>query len=78
VVARANGETQRFVAVYDQYRLASEVTRKRLYLETMEQILSGMNKILIDPSAAGGQGIVPYLPLPEIKRRDESAPGGQK
>ena len=44
----------------------------------MEQILSGMNKIVIDPSASGAQGVVPYLPLPEIKRRDESAPGGTK
>ena len=78
VVARANGETQRFTAVYEQYRLASDVTRKRLYLETMEQILSGMNKVLIDPRAGGGQGVVPYLPLPEIKRREESAVGGVK
>ena len=78
VVARANGETQRFTAVYEQYRLASDVTRKRLYLETMEQILSGMNKVLIDPSAGGGQGVVPYLPLPEIKRRDSSESGGNK
>ncbi len=78
VVARANGETQRFTAVYEQYRVNSDVTRKRLYLETMEQILSGMNKVLIDPSAGGGQGVVPYLPLPEIKRREEGAAGGLK
>jgi len=76
VVARANGEAQRFIAVYDQYKLASDVTRKRLYLETMEQILSGMNKIVVDAGGAGTQGVVPYLPLPELKRRDGSAGQG--
>ena len=85
VVARANGETQRFLKVYDQYKLATDVTRKRLYLETMEEILAGMNKIVIDPSASS-QGVVPYLPLPEVQRRQQqsqpgaqqSAPGGQQ
>lgn len=75
VVAHANGEAQRFVAVYEQYRLASDVTRKRLYLETMEQILSGMNKIVVDTGSAGAQGVVPYLPLPELKRRDGTGAG---
>ncbi|MGD9537166.1 MAG: FtsH protease activity modulator HflK [Alphaproteobacteria bacterium] len=76
VVARANGETQRFLKVYDQYKLATDVTRKRLYLETMEQILAGMNKIVIDPSASGS-GVVPYLPLPEVQRRQQSQPSTQ-
>jgi membrane protease subunit HflK len=77
VVARATGETQRFLAVYEQYRLAEDVTRKRLYLETMEKILSGMNKIVIDAGVPGAQGVVPYLPLPELKRREPAAGGGQ-
>ena len=50
-----------------EYTQAKEVTKKRMYLETMEQILSGMNKIIIDGDA--GQGVVPYLPLPELDSR---------
>ncbi len=69
VVARADGEAQRFISVYNEYRQAKEVTKKRIYLETMEKILAGMNKVLIDTAAQGGSGVVPYLPLPELQRR---------
>lgn len=76
VVARARGEASRFVAVLDQYRLAREVTLQRMYLETMEEVLQGMDKVIVD----GGDGaapVVPYLPLPELQRRArEAAPGG--
>ena len=46
------------------------MTRKRLYLETMEKVLSGVDKIVIDDaiSSAGGQGVVPYLPLNELRK----------
>ncbi len=69
VVARADGAAQRFVAVHDQYQTAPEVTRRRIYLESMEVVLRDMNKIVIDSSAEGSSGVVPYLPLPEIQRR---------
>ena len=72
VVARANGEAQRFLLVYNEYRQAKNVTRQRIYLETMEKLLSGMNKVLID-SSNGSQGVVPYLPLPELNRRRSGA-----
>ena len=72
VVARADGEAQRFKAVLDEYRKAEDVTVKRIYLETMEEILAGMNKIIIDNSGEGGTGVVPYLPLPEIEKRARS------
>ena len=75
VVARATGEAQRFILVYNEYRQAKNVTRRRIYLETMEKILAGMNKVLIDSSAQGGQGVVPYLPLPELDRRRQGASG---
>lgn len=68
VVNQAEGEASRFVAVYDEYAKAPDVTRKRLYLETLEQVFSGVDKIIIDPSAEGGQGVVPYLPLNELRR----------
>ena len=75
VVARANGEAQRFTLVYNEYRQAKSVTRQRIYLETMEKILADMNKVLIDSSASGGQGVVPYLPLPELTKRRQGGAG---
>ena len=68
VVARADGDAQRFIAVYNEYNKARDVTTKRIYLETMEEVLRGMNKVVIDQSA-DGNGVVPYLPLPELERR---------
>ncbi|MBY0355967.1 MAG: FtsH protease activity modulator HflK [Rickettsiales bacterium] len=63
VVDKAEGETSRFLAVYEQFRLAEDVTRKRIYLETMEEILHGMQKVVVDQKTTGGSGVVPYLPL---------------
>ena len=71
VVNEAQGEASRFVAVLEEYRNAPEVTRKRLYLETMEQVLGDVDKIILDESVSGrgaGQGVVPYLPLNELRR----------
>ena len=68
VVARAEGDAQRFIAVYDEYVKARDVTTKRIYIETMEDVLRNMNKVVID-GAAQGSGVVPYLPLPELERR---------
>lgn len=68
VVEEAEGEAQRFVLVYDQYVKAPEVTRKRLFLETMEGVLKSSNKVIIE-KGAGGTGVVPYLPLPEIAKK---------
>jgi len=65
VVARSQGDAQRFLSIYEQYRLAKDVTTKRIYLETMEDILSKTNKIIIDQK--GGSGVLPYLPLPALK-----------
>ncbi|MCS6760799.1 MAG: FtsH protease activity modulator HflK [Candidatus Devosia symbiotica] len=66
VVQEATGESQRFNAVYAEYVNSPEVTRKRLYLETMEQVLGGSEKVLIE-SGADGNPVVPYLPLPELR-----------
>ncbi len=60
-VAEARGETVRFLAVLAEYRKAPEVTRQRLYIETMEEVLPHVEKILIEPGTTGG--VVPYLPL---------------
>ncbi|MBT8454661.1 MAG: FtsH protease activity modulator HflK [Rhodobacteraceae bacterium] len=70
VVNEAQGEASRFLAVLGEYRLAPEVTRKRLYLETLERVLGDVDKIILDESVGGGggQGVVPYLPLNELRR----------
>ena len=67
VVNEATGEASRFGAVLTEYKKAPEVTRKRLYLETMEQVLSDVEKVIIDESA-GGSGVVPYLPLNQLRQ----------
>ncbi len=66
-VAEANGQTVRFLKVFDEYKKAPEVTRKRMFLETMERVFSGTDKIILD-SKSGGSGVVPYLPLDQLKR----------
>lgn len=69
VVNEAEGEASRFSAVLEEYSKAPEVTRKRLYLETMEKVLGDVDKIILDDQAGGGQGVVPYLPLNELRRQ---------
>jgi membrane protease subunit HflK len=64
-VARAKGDVQRFEQVYQQYAKAKDITTERLYLETIEDVLRNVNKVMIDKN--GGPGVVPYLPLPELK-----------
>lgn len=68
VVNEAEGEASRFVAVYDEYTKAEDVTRKRLYLETMEKVLGRVDKVILDENREGGQGVVPYLPLNELNK----------
>ena len=65
-INEAEGEASRFTAVLAEYDKAKDVTRKRLYLETMETVLGGVNKIIIDEKSTGQQGVVPYLPLNEL------------
>lgn len=73
VVAEAEGQAARFESIYKQYDAsdeAREVIRKRLYLETMERVFGGMNKIILDEGsggAGGGNGVVPYLPLNQLQ-----------
>ncbi len=73
VVNEAEGEASRFIAVLEEYLLAPEVTRKRLYIETMEQVLGSVDKIILDEAVSGsnGQGVVPYLPLNELRRNTD-------
>jgi membrane protease subunit HflK len=71
-VAEATGGASRFLKIYDQFKKAPGVTRERMYLETMERVFAGADKIIID---SGGQnGVVPYLPLSELTRRPPSPP----
>ena len=65
VVAKAEGEASRFLSIYNEYSKAKQVTQERMFLETMEKVLADINKIIIDKNA--GSGVVPYLPLQELK-----------
>ena len=81
-IAQANGETQRFLSVYREYVQDKGVTRRRLYLETMETVLEDMDKVLVEEGKSGS-GVVPYLPLNELRNNrqaSESAedPGDRK
>ncbi len=79
VVAESKGEADRFLKIYEQYKLAPDVTRRRMYLETMEHVLADSDKVIIDNKV--GQGVVPYLPLSEFTKKAPEAPateGGQQ
>ena len=70
VVQEAEGEAQRFTSVYDQYVKAPDVTRERIYLETLEKILHDSNKVIVEPGT--GPGVLPYLPLPSLNPKKPS------
>ena len=67
VVNEASGEASRFLSIYNEYKKAKDVTRKRLYLDTMERMLGRVDKVILDKDSGGGQGVVPYLPLNQLK-----------
>jgi membrane protease subunit HflK len=71
VVAEAEGESQRFLSVLAEYEQAEDVTRERLFLETMERVLQSSNKIILDQE--GGPGVLPYLPLDQLQRNQTPA-----
>jgi membrane protease subunit HflK len=75
IVAEARGQASRFDQIYAEYKKAPAITRQRLYLETMERVLGGADKVIIDESAAGagGSGVIPYMPLPGFTNQ-----GGRK
>ena len=75
VVQEAEGEAQRFISVYDEYAKAPDVTRQRLFLETMEKVLKDSNKVIV--GQGNGQGVIPYLPLPELQKNAPAAGGTQ-
>jgi membrane protease subunit HflK len=66
-VAEAQGQSSRFLKVYEEYKKAPEVTRRRMFLETMERVMGSADKIILDNK--GGQGVVPFLPLDQLQQR---------
>ena len=66
MLQKAEGEASRFLAIYNEYKNAKQVTQERMYLETMEKVLADIDKVIIDKES--GSGVVPYLPLPELKK----------
>ena len=78
VIKEAQGEAARFDQIFATYQAAPEVTRRRLYIETLRDVLKGANKVIIDEGAGGGQGVVPYLPLNELNRNRTENTGEQQ
>jgi membrane protease subunit HflK len=74
LVKEAEGEANRFLSVYNAYLQDKDVTRTRIYLERMQQVFKDSNKVIID-KGGGSQGVVPYLPLPELRKRTEPGTG---
>ena len=72
VINKAQGEASRFSAVYNEFKQARDVTKMRMYLDTMEDILQGMSKIIVD--GRNTNGVLPYLPLPELKAKTAEEP----
>ena len=68
MVNRAKGDADRFNSIYKSYKLNPEVTESRIYLETMEKVFSRVKKIIMDNSASAS-GVVPYLPLDQLKQK---------
>ncbi len=75
VTKEAEGEAEKFVQIYEAYKTAPEVTRRRMYLETIRDVIGGANKVIIDQDSQGAatQGVVPYLPLNELRRNGAAA-----
>jgi membrane protease subunit HflK len=71
IIARAQGDAAAFDQIYAQYKLAPEVTRRRLYYDTMERVLAKVDKTVVE-----APGITPYLPLPEVQKRAQQAQEG--
>lgn len=69
-VNKAEGDAARFISIYDEYKAAKDITKKRLYLETMEEVMGGMDKVILDDK--GGSGVVPYMALPEIRKQSQA------
>jgi len=78
VIAEAKGQSARFVKVYEEYKKAPDVTRERIYLETMERVLGGSEKLVYDGGATGQGGVVPYLPLSELTPKRPPTTTGQQ
>ena len=74
-VSGGTAEAKRFLSVYEAYKTGKEVTRKRLYLERMQEVLRQSDKVIID-KGQGGPGVVPYLALPEIRKRSAAGQSG--
>ena len=72
LIKEAEGEAKRFLSVYEAYKTGKDVTTRRLYLERMQDVLSRSEKVIVD-KGQGGAGVVPYLPLPELRKRSQGA-----
>jgi membrane protease subunit HflK len=73
VVSTAQGEAQRFIKIYDEYKNARDITRQRMYFETMEKVLGDVKKVIVEPGAAGSS-VMPYFPLGDLNHNSRTTP----
>jgi membrane protease subunit HflK len=76
VIALAKGDASRFLQVYEQYKKAPDVTRQRIFIETMEKVLGDTDKVIIDQKP--GAGVLPFLPLSEFAKKPAAPAEGQQ
>ncbi len=69
-ISESEGQASRFAAIYNEYQDASDVTRQRLFLETLEKVMEKSDKVIIEQSGSGGTGVVPYLPLDQLRKKE--------
>jgi membrane protease subunit HflK len=77
LINEADGEAQHFISVYTAYKQNPEVTKRRMYLETLQKVMETTDKVILDSGALGGSGAVPYLPLNELRGRSSGSGSSQ-
>ena len=78
ITKEADGVAKQFISVYESYKGAKDVTRRRMYLETLQEVLGRANKVILDSEEGGSQGVVPFLALNELGRQRPPAAQGQQ
>ena len=68
-IALSQGESQRFIAIHNEYKLAPSVTRRRIYIDTMQSVFAGVDKVIL-----GADGVLPYLSLPQLRTARPAIP----
>lgn len=78
IEAKAMGDAQRFISILQQYLAAPGITRKRMYIDTLEAVLQNTQKVMMSGNTGATQGVLPYLPLPDLRPKQDTKTESQK